>query len=56
MESGHVDVFNYGFSYFLHALNEHQIIMNTKQKEMAIAFRIARNSDKSEWRKYLKRK
>lgn len=47
---------DYGFSFYLHAMNEHELIRNRNMKEIAIAVRIAQHADKKDWKKFLKRK
>jgi hypothetical protein len=37
-------------------MNEHVLIQNLKRKDMAIAFRVARNANEREWRKFIRRK
>jgi len=51
-----VHVFEYGFSFFIEALNEHEIISNGKRKDTAIAMRIASRADEKAWKKFMKRK
>jgi len=55
IESGHVNVFKYGFTFFIAALNEHQIINDIKRKDTAIAVRVSRLDEKG-WKKFMKRK
>ncbi len=55
IEAGHVNVFDYGFSYFIAALNEHQIIQGEHKKILAIAVRASKLKDK-DFNKFLKRK
>lgn len=47
---------DYGFSFYIHAINEHELIRNRNMKEIAMAVRMANHGDKKEWRKFLKRK
>ena len=54
IESGHLNVLSYGYSYFIAALNEHQIIKGINRKERAISSRAANLNDK-EFKRFLKR-
>ena len=55
IEAGHVNVLEYGFSYFIAALNEHQIIQGQTKKILALAMRASKLKDK-DFKKFLKRK
>lgn len=47
---------NYGYSYFIHAMNEHEYIRSRNMKEIAIAFRVARFSNEKNWKKFIRKK
>jgi hypothetical protein len=49
-------VFEYGFTFFIEAMNEHQIISNEKRKDLAIAMRVASRANEKGWKQFLKRK
>jgi len=49
-------VLEYGFGFYLAALNEHQYIMNINRKNMAIAVRVATKADGKNWKKFIRRK
>jgi len=55
IEAGHVDVLNYGFSYFIAALNEHLLIQGQNKRIMSEAVRWSR-ADNKDYKKFLKRK
>ena len=56
MEAGHADVWRYGYSYFLIAVNEHQRIALEQTKELAFAVRLGNHADEKDWKKFMKRK
>lgn len=47
---------DYGFSFFLIALNEHTVIAHEQEKSMAVAVRMGSHADKDEWKKYIRAK
>lgn len=54
IESGHSNVLNYGYSFFLRAINNHERIKSLKVADMAIAIRTARSADDKQWKKYIR--
>lgn len=55
IEANHVNVLDYGFSYFIAALNEHQLIQGDQKKILAIAVRASKLKDK-DFKRFLKQK
>lgn len=55
IESGHVNVLNYGYSFFLKAINNHELIRNTNIIGMANAVRVAQHGDDKQWKQYVRR-
>ena len=56
IEAGHTNVLDYGYSFFIDALNEHEYVRSRDMKEIAIALRVARFANEKEWRKFLRKK
>ena len=56
IEAGHPNVLDYGYSFFVDALNEHEYIKYEKLKDTAYAFRVAQFADEKTWRNFLRRK
>lgn len=54
IEVGHSGVFNYGYSFFIKSINNHEKIKNGSIAEMATAMRIAQHSDAKEWKRYMR--
>ena len=54
IESGHTNVFNYGYSYFLRAFNNNRRIRNGKIADVANAVRVANHADDRKWKKYIR--
>lgn len=54
IEVGHVGVFNYGYSFFIKSINNHEKIKNCDIAKMAQAMRMAQHSDAKEWKRYMR--
>lgn len=55
IEAGHADAMDYGWSFFIMALEIHEKIKKEFICNMAIAVRTGHHADKNEWRKFVKR-
>ena len=53
---GHSDPFDYGYSYFIRAVNRAMIAEYEETKQMAVAMRTARFTKKDEWNRYMREK
>lgn len=54
IEAGHVDVLNYGYSFFLKSVNNHELIRNRSTVDFGNAVRIAYHGDDKQWKKYVR--
>lgn len=54
IEAGHVDVLNYGFSFFIKAVNNHELIKNTNIVSMADAVRVAHYGNDEQWKRHVR--
>jgi hypothetical protein len=54
IEAGHSDVFNYGYSFFIKSISNHEKIKSGGIAEMATAMRMAQHSDAKEWKRYMR--
>lgn len=54
IEAGHKDVFTYGYSFFIRAINNYEKIKNRNIVEVATSVRMAYHSDNKEWKKYVR--
>ena len=55
VEAGHSNVLNYGYSYFVKAINNCGKNKNRNMVELASAFRTARFANDKEWMKYIRK-
>ncbi|MCK5021386.1 MAG: hypothetical protein KAS32_30520 [Candidatus Peribacteraceae bacterium] len=53
-EAGHTGVLNYGYSFFIKAINNHERIKCSKIADGAMAARMAYHGDKNQWKKYIR--
>lgn len=56
IESGHTKVLDYGFSYFIAALNEHSLIQGQKKRVISEAVRWANKADDKQYKKFMRGK
>ena len=56
IEAGHRDALNYGYSFFVDALNENMKLSNLRLKESAFAVRVGYFANQQEWRRFIGRK
>lgn len=56
IEAGHTNALDYGYSFFIDALNEHEYVRGRNMKDIAIALRVARFADEKGWKKFLRKK
>ena len=54
VEGGHSGAADYGFGFFIDALNEHEQIKLERLAFTAYAVRVGTNADKDGWRKFLR--
>lgn len=54
IEHGHVNVMNYGYSFFFQAINNHEKIKSRDIAGIALATRMAQHSDDKQWKKYMR--
>ena len=55
VESGHVDALQYGYSFFLKAVNNHEKLKCSKTADLAFAVRMANHGKDKDWKKYMRR-
>lgn len=54
IEAGYPNIFEYGYSFFIKIINNHEKIKSRQIAETAIAIRVAQHSDEKQWKKYLR--
>jgi hypothetical protein len=54
IEVGHAGVFNYGYSFFIKSVNNHEKIKSRNIAEMATGMRMAQHGDAKEWKNYVR--
>lgn len=54
IEAGHTNVVDYGYSFFIRAINNHERIKSLAIAEIATANRAAYHSDDKQWKKYIR--
>lgn len=54
IEAGHSEILNYGYSFFIRAINNSERIKSSQTAEMAVAFRMSQTTDNKQWKKYIK--
>lgn len=54
VERGHGDVWDYGFNFFLVAIDESERLAADRTRDLAFAFRMGRFADAKEWKKFVR--
>lgn len=54
IEAGHLNAMDYGYSYFVRAINNYEQSRSRNIAEYAVASRNAYHADNKEWKKYIK--
>lgn len=54
IEAGHTNVVDYGYSFFIKAINNHEKIRSFAIADIATANRVSYHSDDKQWEKYIR--